>query len=342
MGFPYKPCFEVIEWITYHYLWVNLAAGWKTTWYQMGLCNFRWRTPSSESKCWATILCKQLQTVHRIITTGASIQNKLVELRYLFDFVFPGKLWVLPVFEAEFAVPISVGGYANASPLQVSTTYSLTAEHRYLYRAFLASSKVEQIFDGSRNSHYAINVMHKICNHPDLLKQEHAYQNPDYGNSEHSGKWRIDVSSTIMLKMETLSKTWNCRKSGSKVINLELDFNCYTISSCWQCKLWFWKARVGLECLCWWNYTLKRSEHELQNEYCQFSSSHTSNLQGSFHASTNSWITSTFILPDFASVMATLVHTLLPLILFFFFFVILYIVNLDFKTIFPQNNSSFL
>lgn len=79
----------------------------------------RIRNPNAE----VTILCKQLQTVHRIIMTGAPIQNKLAELWSLFDFVFPGKLGVLPVFEAEFAVPISVGGYANASPLQVSTAY---------------------------------------------------------------------------------------------------------------------------------------------------------------------------------------------------------------------------
>lgn len=70
-----------------------------------------------------TLVCKQLQTIHRIIMTGAPIQNKLTELWSLFDFVFPGKLGVLPVFEAEFSVPITVGGYANASPLQVSTAY---------------------------------------------------------------------------------------------------------------------------------------------------------------------------------------------------------------------------
>lgn len=77
------------------------------------------RNPNAE----VTLVCKQLQTVHRIIMTGAPIQNKLTELWSLFDFVFPGKLGVLPIFEAEFAVPIAVGGYANASPLQVSTAY---------------------------------------------------------------------------------------------------------------------------------------------------------------------------------------------------------------------------
>ncbi|XVF32372.1 hypothetical protein REPUB_Repub17cG0076400 [Reevesia pubescens] len=183
----------------------------------------RIRNPNAE----VTLVCKQLQTVHRIIMTGAPIQNKLSELWSLFDFVFPGKLGVLPVFEAEFAVPISVGGYANASPLQVSTAYrcavvlrdlimpyllrrmkadvnahlpkktehvlfcSLTAEQRSVYRAFLASSDVEQILDGSRNSLYGIDVMRKICNHPDLLEREHSCQNPDYGNPERSGKMKV-------------------------------------------------------------------------------------------------------------------------------------------------------
>ncbi|CAK7346372.1 unnamed protein product [Dovyalis caffra] len=183
----------------------------------------RIRNPNAE----VTLVCKQLQTVHRIIMTGAPIQNKLTELWSLFDFVFPGKLGVLPVFEAEFAVPISVGGYANASPLQVSTAYrcavvlrdlimpyllrrmkvdvdaqlpkktehvlfcSLTSEQKSVYRAFLASSEVEQILDGSKNSLYGIDVMRKICNHPDLLEREHSCHNPDYGNPERSGKMKV-------------------------------------------------------------------------------------------------------------------------------------------------------
>ncbi|CAI0386150.1 unnamed protein product [Linum tenue] len=183
----------------------------------------RIRNPNAE----VTLVCKQLQTVHRIIMTGAPIQNRLSELWSLFDFVFPGKLGVLPVFEAEFAVPISVGGYANASPLQVSTAYrcavvlrdlimpyllrrmkadvnahlpkktehvlfcSLTSEQRSVYRAFLASAEVEQILNGSRNSLAGIDVMRKICNHPDLLEREHCYQNPDYGNPERSGKMKV-------------------------------------------------------------------------------------------------------------------------------------------------------
>ena len=71
-----------------------------------------------------TLVYKQLQTMHRITMTGVPIQNKLTELWSLFDFVFPGKLGVLPIFEAQFAVPIAIGGYANTSPLEVSTRKS--------------------------------------------------------------------------------------------------------------------------------------------------------------------------------------------------------------------------
>ena len=53
------------------------------------------------------------------------MQNNLKELWSLFDFVFPGKLGTLPVFMAEFSVPITMGGYANASNVQVwSSTVS--------------------------------------------------------------------------------------------------------------------------------------------------------------------------------------------------------------------------
>ncbi|GLJ53696.1 hypothetical protein SUGI_1145590 [Cryptomeria japonica] len=183
----------------------------------------RIRNPNAE----ITLLCKQLQTVHRVIMSGAPIQNKLTELWSLFDFVFPGKLGVLPVFEAQFAAPIAIGGYANASPLQVSTAYkcavvlrdlimpyllrrmksdvnaqltkktehilfcSLTKEQRTAYRAFLASSDVEQIFDGSRNSLYGIDILRKICNHPDLLEKDHSGKHPDFGNPERSGKMKV-------------------------------------------------------------------------------------------------------------------------------------------------------
>ncbi|KAL2650118.1 hypothetical protein R1flu_018246 [Riccia fluitans] len=190
-----------------------------------------------------TLVCKQLQTVHRLIMTGAPIQNRLTELWSLFDFVFPGKLGVLPVFQAQFSLPIQIGGYSNATPLQVTTAYKcaamlrdlilpyllrrmkadvkanltkktehvifckLTQEQRSAYRAFLSSSELEQIIDGHRNSLFGIDILRKICNHPDLLEREQSSGHPDYGNPERSGK---------MMLVRSVLELW--KKQGHRVL----------------------------------------------------------------------------------------------------------------------------
>lgn len=61
----------------------------------------------------------QFRTPHRFILSGSPMQNNLKELWSLFDFVFPGKLGTLPVFMEQFSVPITMGGYSKASPVQV-------------------------------------------------------------------------------------------------------------------------------------------------------------------------------------------------------------------------------
>ena len=71
----------------------------------------------------ATLAVKQFRTCHRLILSGSPLQNNLKELWSLFDFVFPGKLGTLPDFMEHFSVPITMGGYVNASPVQVATAY---------------------------------------------------------------------------------------------------------------------------------------------------------------------------------------------------------------------------
>ncbi|KAI1291953.1 DNA excision repair protein ERCC-6 [Halotydeus destructor] len=70
-----------------------------------------------------TLACKRFKTPHRIILSGSPIQNNLKELWSLFDFVYPGLLGTLPVFTEQFAVPITQGGYANASEVQVQVAF---------------------------------------------------------------------------------------------------------------------------------------------------------------------------------------------------------------------------
>uniref|UniRef100_A0ACB8F8T8 Uncharacterized protein n=1 Tax=Sphaerodactylus townsendi TaxID=933632 RepID=A0ACB8F8T8_9SAUR len=123
------------------------------------------------------------------------------------DFVFPGKLGTLPVFMEQFSVPITMGGYANASPVQVKTAYKcacvlrdtinpyllrrmksdvqmslslpdkneqvlfcrLTDEQYQVYKNFIDSKEVYQILNGDMQVFSGLISLRKICNHPDLF-----------------------------------------------------------------------------------------------------------------------------------------------------------------------------
>ncbi|XP_048864390.1 DNA excision repair protein ERCC-6 isoform X2 [Brienomyrus brachyistius] len=154
-----------------------------------------------------TVACKQFRTPHRIILSGSPMQNNLRELWSLFDFIFPGKLGTLPTFMEQFSVPITMGGYSNASPVQVQTAYKcacvlrdtinpyllrrmkddvktnlslpdkneqvlfcrLSEEQRQVYQNFLDSREVYQILNGEMQVFSGLIALRKICNHPDLF-----------------------------------------------------------------------------------------------------------------------------------------------------------------------------
>ncbi|KAG7163278.1 DNA excision repair protein ERCC-6-like [Homarus americanus] len=132
--------------------------------------------------------------------------NNLKELWSLFDFVFPGKLGTLPVFLQQFAVPITQGGYANASKLEVQTAFKcasvlrdtinpfllrrmkndvrnhlnlpdkneqvlfcgLTEDQRKVYRDYIEGDQVKWIMGGRMKVFVGLINLRKICNHPDL------------------------------------------------------------------------------------------------------------------------------------------------------------------------------
>ena len=155
-----------------------------------------------------TLLLKKVKTVHRYILSGTPIQNNLQELWSLIDFCFPGKLGTLSVFRDEFAIPIGQGGYVNATSEQVQRAYTsacalrdliqplllrrlkvdvakqlppkreqvifcrLTDYQRALYTSFLDTDDVLMILTGKRNVLYGIDILRKICNHPDLLGED--------------------------------------------------------------------------------------------------------------------------------------------------------------------------
>ncbi|KAH3683216.1 hypothetical protein WICPIJ_005829 [Wickerhamomyces pijperi] len=187
-----------------------------------------------------TILAKRLKTPHRIILSGTPIQNNLLELWSLFDFVYPGRLGTLPVFLDEFETPIKVGGYANATNLQVKVGYQKAVILKDLIQSFLLRRmKVDVARDLPSKSEYvlmcrltkfqkekyleflrslefkatsylgAITTLRKICNHPDLvdLRFKDIKKSKTYGDASRSGKLQV---------LKNLLKLW--KEQGHKVL----------------------------------------------------------------------------------------------------------------------------
>ncbi|KAL4867630.1 hypothetical protein BDV12DRAFT_198051 [Aspergillus spectabilis] len=189
-----------------------------------------------------TIHCKELRTPHRIILSGTPMQNNLTELWSLFDFVFPMRLGTLVNFRNQFDFPIRQGGYANASNLQVQTAAKcaetlkdaispyllqrfkidvaadlpkkseqvlfcrLTKLQRQAYMAFLGSEEMQSILRGRRQVLYGVDILRKICNHPDLQNHKLLHTKANYGNATKSGKMQV-VKSLLELWKDTGHKT---------------------------------------------------------------------------------------------------------------------------------------
>ncbi|KAI1618188.1 DNA excision repair protein ERCC-6 [Exophiala viscosa] len=191
-----------------------------------------------------TIYCKELRTPNRIILSGTPMQNNLIELWSLFDFVFPMRLGTLVNFRNQFEIPIRQGGYANASNLQVQTAFKcaetlkdaispyllqrfkidvasdlpkkseqvlfckLTAMQRKEYKSFISSGELDAIMNGKRQVLYGVDILRKICNHPDLVDHKRLSIKPgyNYGDPSKSGKMQV-VGSLLELWKETGHKT---------------------------------------------------------------------------------------------------------------------------------------
>ena len=191
-----------------------------------------------------TIYCKELRTANRIILSGTPMQNNLVELWSLFDFVFPMRLGTLVNFRQQFEIPIRQGGYANASNLQVQTAMQcaetlketispyllqrfkadvasdlpkkseqvlfckLTKFQRDIYENFLSSDDLKSIMDGKRQILYGVDILRKICNHQDLQDHKTLSIKPgyNYGSGAKSGKMQV-VKALLELWKEQGNKT---------------------------------------------------------------------------------------------------------------------------------------
>ncbi|KAH8878534.1 hypothetical protein GQ53DRAFT_671184 [Thozetella sp. PMI_491] len=182
-----------------------------------------------------TIYSKELRTPNRIILSGTPMQNNLTELWSLFDFIYPMRLGTLVNFRNQFEIPIKLGGYANATNLQIMTAQKcaetlkeaispyllqrlkvdvaadlpkkseqvlfckLTEPQRQAYELFLKSDDMNAILGKRRQSIYGIDILRKICNHPDLLDPR-LRDKPGWGSATKSGKMQVVKSLIPMWK----------------------------------------------------------------------------------------------------------------------------------------------
>jgi DNA excision repair protein ERCC-6 len=176
-----------------------------------------------------TIYCKELRTHNRVILSGTPMQNNLTELWSLFDFIFPMRLGTLVNFRNQFEIPIKQGGYANGSNLQVETAMKcaetlkdaispyllqrfkvdvaadlpkkservlfckLTKLQRDAYEWFLGSDEMKAILAGKRQALYGVDILRKVCNHPDLVEHKTLSKKAgyNYGSGAKSGKMQV-------------------------------------------------------------------------------------------------------------------------------------------------------
>eukprot|EP00108_Taenia_solium_P005899 TsM_000097000 transcript=TsM_000097000 gene=TsM_000097000 len=164
-----------------------------------------------------TIMVKRFVTPHRLIVSGTPMQNNLKELWCIFDFVYPGKLGGgMMDFLVNFAVPITQGGYANATPLEVLFC-RLTHYQRCVYEEYLNSRVCQNILRGNGQVLGGLVVLKKLCNHPDLVTGGPRRFGMRQGESddddhEEGDEWRrfgcSRRSGKLMVTLDLLALWW--------------------------------------------------------------------------------------------------------------------------------------
>lgn len=95
-----------------------------------------------------TIAVKQLASNHRLILSGTPIQNNVLELWSLFDFLMPGFLGTEKVFQDRFAKPIAASRFSKSSSKeQEAGALAIEALHKQVLPFLLRRLKEEVLND---------------------------------------------------------------------------------------------------------------------------------------------------------------------------------------------------
>ncbi|KAF2160445.1 hypothetical protein M409DRAFT_29068 [Zasmidium cellare ATCC 36951] len=99
-------------------------------------------------KAKVTIAVKRLASNHRLILSGTPIQNNVLELWSLFDFLMPGFLGTEKVFQDRFAKPIAASRFAKSSSKeQEAGALAIESLHKQVLPFLLRRLKEEVLND---------------------------------------------------------------------------------------------------------------------------------------------------------------------------------------------------
>jgi DNA excision repair protein ERCC-6 len=189
---------------------------------------------------------KELRTPHRLLLSGSPLQNNLKELWSLIDFVYPGRLGSLKDFTDRFSTPITQGGFANATKVQIRSAYKLavllrdainpymlqrmkkdvemvlnlpdkseqilfcdlTAHQRSLYKEYISSKEIKGILSGKTDAFVGLITLRKLCNHPDLVTGGPNRDNPNADSSTIEEEFGAPQRSGKLIVVQSLLKLW--------------------------------------------------------------------------------------------------------------------------------------
>lgn len=190
-----------------------------------------------------------LNVQRRVILSGTPIQNDLLEYFSLLNFANPGLLGSKAEFRKNYETPILKGRDADGSDKEVALAEAKLAEmgsivspliirrtndilskylpvkyehvvfcnlapfQKALYHQFRASKEAKKVLKGEGSSTLnAINILKKLCNHPDLLKLTEVISGcrsvfpDDYAPPEERSSRDREVYSHLSAKFQILER----------------------------------------------------------------------------------------------------------------------------------------
>ncbi|KAH8582967.1 Swi SNf2 RAD26 [Cryptosporidium sp. chipmunk genotype I] len=218
---------ELLVITTYETLRRNLKTLRQINWFYVILDEgHKIRNPDSG----ITLAVKSLGTCNRLLLSGSPIQNDLKELWSLIDFVYPGKLGTLPVFEQQFVIPIKQAELKNVAKVQTMRALNCTRILQELIKTCILRRRKHELQDVLKLPSQAEHVLFcsltpvqydVYCSCLDLLQAKQLVKNKIYGISKYFAL--LNILREVCNHPELLKLVRRQNKNGE----IDSDFDLY-------------------------------------------------------------------------------------------------------------------